>query len=148
MHSHLLYMNDDLSLRPARESDRSFIESLYHSTHAELHLFDAAQDFIELLIEQQRKVQIHGYGFQFPDAIYFVIEKQLDRIGRVVLDFTQDEIRVIDIALIPEARGKGYITSIMRALEHTAGSVHAPMALSVTKPTMLQKNSLNNKGSR
>ncbi len=120
-----------VSLRPMSASDNSFIESLYRSTRDDLRLLDAEDDFIEDLIELQRYAQTQGYGEMFPNAMYFVAEYHGERIGRVVLDFGQNEIRVVDIALIPAARGKGYGSQLLQAIQLAAGKVMAPVTLSV-----------------
>jgi ribosomal protein S18 acetylase RimI-like enzyme len=120
-----------LSLRPMGNSDKAFIESLYRSTRDDLRMIDAEEDFIEGLIEMQQNAQTEGYGDMFPNAMYFVAEYHNERVGRVVLDFGQNEIRVVDIALIPAVRGKGYGSQILQAVQLTASKVMAPVALSV-----------------
>jgi ribosomal protein S18 acetylase RimI-like enzyme len=128
------HLTDGLNIRPARDSDTPFIESLYHSTRDDFRSLDAELDFIEALIEQQQEgAQVQGYGEQFPNAFYLILEKQAERIGCVVLDFAKNEIRIIDIVLIPEDRGKGYGTSILYALKYAAGKVCMPLVLSVYK---------------
>ncbi|MES9852603.1 MAG: GNAT family N-acetyltransferase [Candidatus Thiodiazotropha sp. L084R] len=133
MRTSTLHLPDGLGIRPARDSDRSFIESLYHATRDDLRLIEAEPDFIESLIEQQQHAQTVGYGDQFPNAMYFIIEKQNERVGRIVIDFGPNEIRIVDVALIPVARGKGYATAILQALKHAATSACAPLVLSVYK---------------
>lgn len=120
-----------LSLRPMSAADNVFNEGLYRTTRDDLRLLDAEEDFIESLIDAQRQAQTQGYGDMFPNAMYFVVEHHNERIGRVVLDFGQNEIRVVDIALIPAARGKGYGSEILQAVQRVAGKVMAPVVLSV-----------------
>ncbi len=120
-----------LSLRPMAAADKSFVESLYRSTRDDLRLLDAEDDFIEGLIEMQQYAQTQGYGDMFPNAMYFVAEYHNERIGRVVLDFGQTEIRVVDIALIPAARGKGYGSQMLQAVQLAAARVMAPVTLTV-----------------
>lgn len=120
-----------LSLRPMNASDNAFIETLYRSTRDDLRMLDAEDDFIEEFISFQRRAQTEGYGDMFPNAMYFVAEYHHERIGRVVLDFGQNEIRVVDIALIPAARGKGFGGQILQAVQMTAGKVMAPVTLTV-----------------
>lgn len=126
-------MPDGLGLRPARSADNGFIESLYRSTRTDLQQLDAEPDFIETLIEQQHHAQTVGYGDMFPNAMYFIIEKQGESIGRVVIDFGMNEVRLVDIALIPAARSKGYGKNIIQTLQYAAGSSRAPLYLSVLK---------------
>ncbi|MBZ0091998.1 MAG: GNAT family N-acetyltransferase [Sulfuricellaceae bacterium] len=112
-------------------TDNAFIESLYRSTRDDLRMLDAEEDFIEEFIDLQRRAQTEGYGDMFPNAMYFVVEYHGERIGRVVLDFGQNEIRVMDIALIPAARGKGYGGQVLQAVQAVAGKVMTPVSLTV-----------------
>jgi GNAT superfamily N-acetyltransferase len=94
-------------------------------------MLDAEEDFIDELIDAQRRAQTEGYGDMFPNAMYFVAEHHNERIGRVVLDFGHNEVRVVDIALIPAARGKGFGGQILQSVQLVAGKVMAPVALTV-----------------
>ncbi len=131
MMSGCLKLPAGLNLRPMNASDNAFIESLYRSTRDDLRMLDAEEDFIEEFIDQQRRAQTQGYGDMFPNALYFIVEYHSERIGRVVLDFGQNEIRVMDIALIPVARGKGYGGQVLQAVQAVAGKVMTPVTLSV-----------------
>ena len=120
-----------LSLRPMGTSDNAFVESLYRSTRDDLRMLDAEEEFIEEFIDFQQHAQTEGYGDMFPNAMYFIAEHHNERIGRVVLDFGQTEIRVVDIALIPAVRGKGYGGQVLQAVQIAAGKLMAPVTLSV-----------------
>ncbi|MBI5936815.1 MAG: GNAT family N-acetyltransferase [Betaproteobacteria bacterium] len=120
-----------LAMRPATAADNAFLESLYRATRDDLRLADAEEDFIENLIELQHHAQTHGYGDAFPNAMYFVVEYHSERIGRVALDFGPNEIHVIDVALIPAARGKGYGSQVLQTIQATAAKVMAPVSLTV-----------------
>jgi ribosomal protein S18 acetylase RimI-like enzyme len=126
-----LHLPHGLSIRPSTSSDKEFIRNLYYSTRHDLKLIEANHDFIGTLIEQQYEAQSVGYGDMFPNALYFIIEKQGQSIGRAILDFAQDAIHVIDITLIPEARGKGFGEGVLKALQYAAGKSYAPLRLSV-----------------
>ncbi len=139
MQSSALNLPYGLGIRPARDGDKIFIESLYKSTRDDLRTIDAENDFIEELIEQQHQAQTVGYGEQFPNAMYFIIEKQNESVGRIVIDFGPNEIRIVDIAFIPQTRGKGYGAGIIRALKHAAKSACAPLVLSVYKTNPMAK---------
>jgi ribosomal protein S18 acetylase RimI-like enzyme len=141
-----LSFRSGLSLRPARPSDRAFIESLYNSTRDDLRLIDADRDFIETLIDQQHHAQTLGYSERFPDAVYFIVEVQQERIGKVSIDFNQNEIRIIDLSLIPTARGKGYGAEIIRALKKASCSVCTPLVLNVYKNNFIAKQLYQTEG--
>ena len=124
-------LTDGLSMRPARDSDKPFIAMLHHSTRDDLRLIDGENDFIEALIEQQHYAQTVGYGEAYPNAMYFIVEKQSERIGRIIVNFGHTEIHLIDLALIPQARGLGYGKGIIQALQYAASAANAPLTLAV-----------------
>lgn len=128
-----------LHLRPARPSDNGFIESLYRATRDDLRLINAEDGFVEALIDMQYEAQTQGYATQYPNAMYFIAEKLGERIGRVTLDFGPNEVRVVDIAFIPAARGQGYGTHILRALQQAAAMVRAPLTLTVHRANLAAK---------
>lgn len=122
---------DGLSLRPELPSDAAFMADLYRDRRSDLSLIDAEPDFVDSLIGMQQAAQTQGYGTQFPNALYFVIEKSGEPVGRVCCDFGPNEVRLVDIALLTIVRGKGYGTAIVRALQAAAAQVQAPLSLSV-----------------
>jgi ribosomal protein S18 acetylase RimI-like enzyme len=120
-----------ISLRSARASDAGFLAGLHHSRRDDLRCIDGDRDLIEMLIEDQQRYQTLGYGANFPNAAEFIVEKVGEPIGRVVVDFGPNEVRVLDIGLIRSALGKGCGTSVLRALQAAAAKVPAPLTLSV-----------------
>ncbi len=123
-----------VTIRPASSADRTFLETLYHGTREDLRLADAEPEFIDNLINIQFNAQQAGYGEMFPNAMYFVVEKLHELIGRITVDFGSNEIRVIDIAFIPQARGKGFGEIVLRAMQKAAAEARAPLTLTV-QPT-------------
>lgn len=132
-------LNGGLGLRPATPSDSVFIESLYRTTRDDLRLVDGEEDFIESLIDMQHRAQTVGLGQMFPNAMYFVIERLGERIGRLVIDFGPNEVHIADVAFVPEARGKGYGTILLRGLQQAAAMVRAPLVLSVYRHNLRAK---------
>lgn len=122
---------DNLEIRPARDEDSGFIESLYRSTRDDLRLIDAENDFVEELIQMQHQAQIRSYGEAFPNAYYFIVEKLGEKIGRVIVDFGHNEIRLLEVAFIRQVRGQGYGSGVIRALQHAAAQARAPLTLTV-----------------
>ena len=122
---------EGLHIRPSRDNDKGFLESLHRSTREDLRQIDGEKDFIESLIEMQFRAQTEGYSEKFPNAMYFIIEKHGERIGKVTLNFGVDEIRIVEIAFIPEARGRGLGESVIQSLMVCAKKVRAPLTLAV-----------------
>ncbi|MGB0712098.1 MAG: GNAT family N-acetyltransferase [Gammaproteobacteria bacterium] len=124
-------LSGGLSIRPSNPGDTPFLETLYHSTRDDLRLADADDDYIEEIIAMQFRAQSSGYGEQFPNAMYFVVEHLGERIGKLTLDFGTVEVRVVDLALVREARGKGIGAQVIQAVQQTAQQIMAPVTLSV-----------------
>lgn len=124
---------DGLALRPAGPADQPFIEALFAATRPHLQLIDGEQEYVQSIVDMQIKAQTMSYGEQFPNAMYFVVEKLNERIGRVSIDFDSNRVHIIDIAFIPTAQGKGYGTSVISAIQQTAARIKAPVTLAVAK---------------
>jgi ribosomal protein S18 acetylase RimI-like enzyme len=137
-----------ISIRPARPADQVFIERLYRSTRDDLCQVDAEDDFIDELIGMQFNAQQVGYGDMYPNAMYFVVEKQQESIGRIVVDFGRNDIRVIDIAFIPQARGRGYGEIVLRAMQKAAQESHTPLTLCVQQGNFAAKQLYHKLGFR
>ncbi|MGD8175078.1 GNAT family N-acetyltransferase [Marinimicrobium sp. ARAG 43.8] len=126
-----LDLPDGLSVRPSRASDKPFLEKLHQTTREDLQLIDGEKAFVENIIEMQFRAQTEGYGEKFPNAMYFIIEKHWEPIGKATLDFGPNEIRVVDLAFIPKARNQGFGKSVIQAFQRCAHQVMAPLTLSV-----------------
>lgn len=124
---------DNLVIRPARPEDNDFLKSLYRSERDDLRLLDAETDFIEELIDIQYRAKTQGYADRFPNAMYFVVERLGVPIGRLVVNFGPHEVRLVDIAFVPVARGHGYGTHVIKTVQFAAAHIQAPVALTVSR---------------
>lgn len=99
---------DAVTLRPSTQADYFFMRRLYGSTREEelKHFpFDELQkkDFLD----QQFAAQYQHYQIHYPTCERNIIEKDGQPIGRLWIDEWRDQIRMVDIALMPEWRGSG-----------------------------------------
>ncbi|AKT29119.1 GNAT family N-acetyltransferase [Pseudomonas syringae pv. actinidiae] len=119
---------DGLVVRPSRETDSTFLQTLYHSARPDLQLIDGERDQVEDVIAQQFRVQDLGLGEHFPNAMHYVVEKLGTPIGALVTDFGHNEIRVLYLAFIPAARGKGYGRNVVQGVQQAAEQIRCPVA--------------------
>ena len=122
-----------IALRAADAGDRPFLFRLYCSTReAEMGAWgwDAAQR--ESFLKMQFAAQTQDYRAQFPHAEHQIILLDSQPIGRIVVA-RDDEIRLVDIALLPEHRGAGIGTALMRDLLAEAEQEAKPVRLQVQK---------------
>ncbi|MEM6795291.1 MAG: GNAT family N-acetyltransferase [Acidobacteriota bacterium] len=101
-------MRTRTTLRPAAESDRDFLFRVYASTRTEeLAAVPWSAEEKEAFLRFQFKAQSTYYDDVFQNAEFSVVELQGEPIGRLYVDRREDEIRLIDIALLPAHRGSG-----------------------------------------
>jgi len=112
-----------LRLRPATGDDLPLLLSVYASTRTEELApvpWSAAEKSAFLV--QQATQQHAAYAQCFPEAGRFVIEHGEHAIGRLYLDRRGAADHVLDIALLPVARGQGFGGALLGDLIDAAGA--------------------------
>ena len=101
-----------LAFRPMTDGDLPFVAELFASTRAEL--FAALPPAMwEGLVAQQHEAQHRHYRAAWPDAEWLIVERGGEAIGRLYLDSSGDAFHLIDISLVPAARGAGFGGAIL-----------------------------------
>ncbi|HTQ30736.1 MAG TPA: GNAT family N-acetyltransferase [Opitutaceae bacterium] len=131
-------MSDDsaprLSWRPAAAADAAFCFSVYAGTRAEeLAAWgwnDAQQEFF---LKMQFAAQMASYRAAFPGALQAVVLRNEQPVGTLTVNYAGDEVRLVDIAFLPEHRGAGLGTGVIRRLQAEAHGSGRPLRLQVLK---------------
>lgn len=111
------------TLRPETDADIPFLMRLYASTReAELAPLPWSIEQKEAFLASQFQAQRFHYRTHFADCAFDVIEQRGVPVGRLYLQARARYLHVIDIALLPDWRGKGIGTAILAALTATARS--------------------------
>ncbi len=101
-------MDWNVTLRNIGSEDMDFLYRLYASTRedelAPLGWPDAQK---EAFLRMQFNAQHSYYMEQYAKAKFQIIVLEQEPVGRLYTDVWEDEIRLIDIALMPEHRNKG-----------------------------------------
>lgn len=139
MQPNVIPVPDGLSLRLAQPDDSDFLAALYSSTRDDLRQIDAENGFIEELIGMQHALQMQGYAANYPNALQLVVERLGEPVGRVIVDFGPSEIKILNIAFIAEARGKGYGSGVLRGLQQAATDAQTPLLLNVLRSNLTAK---------
>ena len=106
-----------LTLRPAVTSDADLLRRVYASVRAEeLALVPWSDAEKDAFLRHQFDAQHAHYREHYVGASFDVIEVDGEPVGRLYVARWEDEIRIMDIALLPEHRGRGVGTQILRGL--------------------------------
>lgn len=107
----------NVRLRPVGPADEAFLEALYASTrHDELAVTGWPVEQIQAFLAQQFKAQSADWERNYPAMERFVVEVDATAAGRLYLDWREDELRIVDIALLPTYRGRGIGGKLLRGL--------------------------------
>ncbi|HWG24166.1 GNAT family N-acetyltransferase [Actinospica sp.] len=122
------------ALRPAGPGDAELLYRIYASTRDdELAVvpWDAAQK--EAFLRMQFDAQHRYYHANFPDASYDLIVSGDEVLGRLYVDRSETAWNVIDLALLPEHRGKGIGTELLTQVLAAATVAAKPVQMHVER---------------
>ncbi len=103
-----------IELRPTEPTDRDFLLSVFESSRAdELAIVAWSEADRRAFVVSQFDAQDTYYRQTYPDGQFLVILLDGELVGRLYLGRIDDELRVIDIALLPDHRGRGIGTSLL-----------------------------------
>lgn len=127
-------MDSTISFRPETEDDVEFLARLYASTREEeLRPVDWPAEQKAAFLRQQFDAQRVHYRTHYQDAEYSIILEADRPIGRLYIHRRPEDIRVMDIALLTEHRGRGIGARLMQdildaaAAEGKSVSIHVEM---------------------
>lgn len=113
-----------LTLRAVTADDDAFLLTVYDSTRAEeLDQAQWAEGQREAFLKWQFEMQRSQYNARFPDADYFVILIDDQPAGRIWIGQDAEQIRLLDIAILPEFQNRGAGTILLRKLIDEAEAI-------------------------
>jgi ribosomal protein S18 acetylase RimI-like enzyme len=110
-----------IALRPITPEDDLFLAGVYASTRAEeLAVTGWSDEDKTVFCRRQFDAQTVHYRENYPGASLQIIERDGVSIGRLYVVRWEREIRIMDIALLPEKRGAGIGTKLLLELQEEA----------------------------
>ncbi len=82
-------------------------------------------------LHSQAELQRQHYEKHFPAADFLIVEQAGSPIGRLCVDCEAVDVRIVDIALLPDWHGRGIGTELLRAVLAKADAKRQPCSLSV-----------------
>ena len=104
----------DIAFRPITAADTEFLYQVYANTRLEeLAAVDWTAPQKEAFLRSQFDAQHRSYQGTHPGGDFLIILRHDRPIGRLYLARGERDIRIIDIALLPEHRNAGIGTAIL-----------------------------------
>jgi ribosomal protein S18 acetylase RimI-like enzyme len=123
-----------ITLRAITPEDESFLARVYASSRAEeLAITGWSEGQKADFCRRQFDAQSAYYATNYPKASFQIIERDGWPVGRLYVDRWEKEIRIVDITLLPEFRGSGTGTKLLRDLQNEARDVGKSVTIHVER---------------
>jgi ribosomal protein S18 acetylase RimI-like enzyme len=123
-----------LKCRPMTDADLPFLFGLYASTRAEEVAASGWPPEAQVaFLQQQFQAQHHHYQTYYPAAEWLVVEREGAAVGRLYVEEWPSQFRIIDIALVPEARGQSFGAALIADLFARARAAGKAVSIHVEK---------------
>ncbi|MBJ6760450.1 GNAT family N-acetyltransferase [Myxococcaceae bacterium JPH2] len=122
------------TLRSVTPEDSPFLFALYASTRAEeLAAWGWAPAQSDAFLRLQWLAQQRDWSLRFPGAEHHVVLHDGRPAGRLLVSRAEDAEawRLVDVSLLPEHRGAGLGTHLLKSLQAEAARAGRPLHLSV-----------------
>ena len=127
-------MIPNVSLHPVEPGDEEFLYRVYASTRQEeLAPVPWPEEQKEAFLRMQFDAQARYYQEHYADAVFSVILLDAQPVGRFYVARWPEDIRIVDIALLPEYRDAGIGTSLLKALISESEGAGKPLSIHVER---------------
>jgi ribosomal protein S18 acetylase RimI-like enzyme len=123
-----------ITFRPITESDDDirFLFQVFASTRAEeMAVTGWSKEQVDQFLGMQFNLQHTQYMRNYKNPTFDIILYNEAQAGRLYIDRGKKEIRIVDLALLPEFRSRGIGTKILNALITEADSKNLALGLHV-----------------
>jgi GNAT superfamily N-acetyltransferase len=121
-----------LRLRPQTGDDASFLEALYVSVRLpELVPSGWPDEAKRAFLIDQFRLQTRHYAHAYYDAKFSIVEHGGRAVGRLYLFRGRADHRIVDISLVPDSRGKGFGSALLKAVMEEAAAARKTVSIHV-----------------
>lgn len=118
------HIDGPISLRESQPNDRSFLLEVYTDSRFEelQQVSHWSEQERSAFLQFQFEAQDKHYREHYPDAQYLVIQLGTTDIGRLYIEKTANEIRIMDIAILHAFRRRGIAQNLIKDILDEASS--------------------------
>jgi ribosomal protein S18 acetylase RimI-like enzyme len=121
-------------LRPAAAADEPFLRAVYASTRQqELAMVPWDEARKAAFLRMQFDAQHAYYQENYADAAFDVVLIDGEPAGRLCVERGNEELRIVDIALLPEYCNRGIGTTLLTRLQAEAAAAGKPLRIHVER---------------
>ena len=106
-----------LTGRAPHASDAAFLAALYLTARPDLGALPVPRSVIEGIARHQQQLQVADYAERYPAAETWLLTAGGQALGRIVLDWGSDTLRVVDLAVAQQMRRRGVARTVLAALQ-------------------------------
>jgi GNAT superfamily N-acetyltransferase len=123
-----------VALRPIADADEPLLRRVYASTRAgELAPLPWTDAQKAAFADQQFAARAAHYAQHYPDMSRDVVVVDGADAGQLLVDRWEREIRIVDVALLPEHRGGGVGTTLLKGLMDEAAAAGKALSIHVER---------------
>jgi ribosomal protein S18 acetylase RimI-like enzyme len=128
-----------VALRPATPQDAPFLAHVYAGTRDDLRMLPVPEPARAALVAQQHRSREQQHAAAYPAAASEVVEVDGAAVGRLVVDHAEHALHVVDVAVLPEHRGRGIGAEALRTVLARADDRGVPVTLWVAADNPAQR---------
>ncbi|HYP41543.1 MAG TPA: GNAT family N-acetyltransferase [Chloroflexia bacterium] len=124
----------EITFRPITSDDEALLYRIYASTREdEMALVDWDEAQKAAFLIMQFTAQHRYYQEHYPDAAFEVILLNGQPAGRLYVDQWPEEVRIVDITLLPEYRNAGIGTTLLKGILEEAAQAGKRVSIHVER---------------
>jgi len=121
-----------LTLREVSSLDEEFLLDLYRSVReAEMAMVPWTDEQRLAFVRHQYAAQRNHYRTEYPAAQHSILLKDDVPVGMLYIDFTQADVKIMDLIISPSSRNLGIGSSLLKVLQSEASRLQKPITVFV-----------------
>jgi GNAT superfamily N-acetyltransferase len=117
-----------ISLRPPSSEDDPFLVRLFRSFRNDIdRAIGLSETERDTFTRQQFEAQRRSYRQRYPNSEHRIVTVHGDDAGRIWVNYRDDEVRLIDIMLLPSFQERGVGTELINRVKAEARRLGAPV---------------------